>query len=302
MSDAASTGETISIGEVERRTGLPKDTLRIWERRYGFPAPVRGAGSVRSYPVEQVEKLQLVKILLDQGKRPAGLLSQSVAELRALVGPRPARGGEALAGVGAFLANGNAEALRRWLLQAVLRNGLEKFVIDIVAPSAILIGQAWAEGDLAVYAEHVFTEQVTRVLRSAVEDIPQPGGDDRPRVLLTTLPGEPHTLGLLMAEALMALEGAACLSLGAETPPEDIAEAARVHACDIVALSVSGIAPQERSLADLRRVCDLLPADIQLWCGGAGASRLVSGPWTALGRLPDIAPTIRAWRQARRAG
>ena len=35
------TGKTWSIAEVERETGLGKDTLRVWERRYGFPVPQR---------------------------------------------------------------------------------------------------------------------------------------------------------------------------------------------------------------------------------------------------------------------
>ena len=33
----------LSIAAVERDTGLAKDTLRVWERRYGFPQPVRDA-------------------------------------------------------------------------------------------------------------------------------------------------------------------------------------------------------------------------------------------------------------------
>ena len=49
---------------------------------------------------------------------------------------------------------------------------------------------------------------------------PRPAGG--PRVLLTTLPGEPHGLGLLMVEALLTLDGCRCLSLGVQTPPGDI--------------------------------------------------------------------------------
>jgi len=30
-----------NISAVERDTGLSKDTLRVWERRYGFPKPLR---------------------------------------------------------------------------------------------------------------------------------------------------------------------------------------------------------------------------------------------------------------------
>ena len=37
----------MTIAAVERDTGLGKDTLRIWERRYGFPRPLRDAGGER---------------------------------------------------------------------------------------------------------------------------------------------------------------------------------------------------------------------------------------------------------------
>ena len=33
----------LPIAAVERETGLAKDTLRVWEKRYGFPQPLRDA-------------------------------------------------------------------------------------------------------------------------------------------------------------------------------------------------------------------------------------------------------------------
>ena len=39
------------IAAVARDTGLGKDTLRVWERRYGFPAPLRDAAGERSHHV-----------------------------------------------------------------------------------------------------------------------------------------------------------------------------------------------------------------------------------------------------------
>jgi MerR family transcriptional regulator, light-induced transcriptional regulator len=56
---------TLSIAAVERDTGLTKDTLRVWERRYGFPQPDRDGGGERCYPLDQVEKLRVVKRLMD---------------------------------------------------------------------------------------------------------------------------------------------------------------------------------------------------------------------------------------------
>ena len=55
----AATGVTgIGIGAIAQEIGLTKDTLRVWERRYGFPQPMRSPGGERLYPQEQVTKLR----------------------------------------------------------------------------------------------------------------------------------------------------------------------------------------------------------------------------------------------------
>ena len=54
-------GERIGIAAVERDTGLGKDTLRVWERRYGFPKPERDAQGERAYPLAQVQRLRLLR-------------------------------------------------------------------------------------------------------------------------------------------------------------------------------------------------------------------------------------------------
>ena len=80
-----------------------------------------------------------------------------------------------------------------------------------------------------------------------------------PRVLLTTLPGEQHGLGLLMVEALLVPEGAQCISLGTQTPIDDIRNAALAHKVHVVALSFSAAFPLRQAgegLATLRRFQD----------------------------------------------
>ena len=58
----------MSIADVERDTGLSKDTLRVWERRYGFPRPRRDALGERTYAPAQVEKLRVIKRMIDAEK------------------------------------------------------------------------------------------------------------------------------------------------------------------------------------------------------------------------------------------
>jgi DNA-binding transcriptional MerR regulator len=66
-----------SIGAVERDTGIGRDTLRIWERRYGFPKPLRNEKGERSYSEIQLRRLQRIRRLLDQGLRPGKLVPPS---------------------------------------------------------------------------------------------------------------------------------------------------------------------------------------------------------------------------------
>ena len=46
---AEHSGIILNISAVERETGLSKDVLRMWERRYGFPKPGRDDNGERQY-------------------------------------------------------------------------------------------------------------------------------------------------------------------------------------------------------------------------------------------------------------
>lgn len=261
-----------SIAAVERDTGLSKDTLRVWERRYNFPQPGRDAHGERVYPPDQVARLRLVKRLLDRGCRagqvvglaPAELLALSSQSDEPLVEPRAGQVQQCFDQI----KRHDAPGLRQNLAAAALSLGLADFVSTLVAPLNILIGQAWLQGRIEIFEEHFYTEAVTAVLRNGISALNIAGGA-APRVLLTTFPQESHGLGLLMAESFFALEGCHCLSLGVQTPIPEIANAARAHHGQIVALSFSASLHAQdvtRGLADLRR---LLPADAEIWAGGA---------------------------------
>jgi DNA-binding transcriptional MerR regulator len=60
-------GQTYRIGAVARLTGIPPDTLRVWERRYSVVTPVRSDAGTRLYRGEDVSRLNLIKRLVDNG-------------------------------------------------------------------------------------------------------------------------------------------------------------------------------------------------------------------------------------------
>ena len=74
----------LSIAEVERDTGLGKDTLRVWERRYGFPQPGRDAQGQRAYTQQDVDRLRQIAALLRASQAISGEIELDRL-LRALV-------------------------------------------------------------------------------------------------------------------------------------------------------------------------------------------------------------------------
>jgi MerR family transcriptional regulator, light-induced transcriptional regulator len=297
----------LSISAVERDTGLSKDTLRVWERRYGFPNPDRDAFGERIYPLEQVDRLRVIRRLMDVGHRPGKIIGLDMQELQALAdtsnnlaaGRRPASEIDLHPDIAHLLdvtKTHDVDELRRQLGQRLLRLGLARFVTELVAPLTQKIGDAWSRGQLEIYEEHLFTESMQVVLRSAISTIPQPGS--RPRVLLTTFPTEPHGMGLLMVEALLALEGCRCVSLGTQTPIWDIVLASTAQQIDIVALSFSPVMNPNQVVDGLTELRAKLPRSVEIWAGGKCPilQRRPPADVRVITELTDLSVALSDWR------
>ena len=294
------------IAAVERDTGLGKDTLRVWERRYGFPAPERDRFGERVYPREQVEKLRLLKRLIDGGQRPGKIVQCSLAELLARIRTDDIKGAPssldpAVATKIDLLRTHRVDELRGELAQALARAGLQRFIIEIVGPLNVAVGEAWMRGGVQIFEEHLYSECMQMILRGAIAGLPRVQGG--PCVLMSTFPHETHGLGLLMAEALFVLEGADCVPLGVSTPVLEIARAARAHGADIVALSFSLASPPAPTIAGLRALRELLPQSTEIWAGGASVAlgRLTPHEVLVLRELSAIGAALADWRARRRA-
>lgn len=297
------THQGFNITAVERDTGLSKDVLRMWERRYGFPAPERDSNGERVYPLDQVERLRVIKRLIDKGFRPGKLLASSDIDLQSMLRPE-ATDAEITGNFDyqpylAQLREGQLETLRQGLQQQVARQGLHRFVLDTALPLTIAVGEAWMRGEVRVHEEHAYTEVLKSLLRQSMSNLAR---GNAPRVLLTTVPDEEHGVGLLMAEVLLTLEGAHCISLGTRTPLLDIVDAASHHAVDCVALSFSSSFPPRQAVQQITELRRLLPIEIELWIGGAGSERLQLPQGIHIGHgAGGPAQLIANWHESKRA-
>ncbi|WP_228893925.1 MerR family transcriptional regulator [Pseudoduganella aquatica] len=294
----------LTIASISLETGVSKEVLRKWEERYGFPVPERDASSHRTYAQHQVLRLKLIKRLIDRGMRPSqvvpldeeGLQSLLLAHEEAPVSAEVDTG--VMAELMALLRCRDRSALTQRLKQEVGLLGLEKFVLEVMCALNVAVGQAWERGEIGIRDEHVYTEVIQNLIREELSAVSKPDG--LPRILVTTPSGELHTMGLLMAEALTSLHGACCISLGAQTPLEEIPHAIRDYRADIVCLSFSAAFPRRRIPPYLKSLRAAVPQAVEIWVGGAGVAGLDRSPRgiKLMATLDQLGATLHKYRLA----
>jgi MerR family transcriptional regulator, light-induced transcriptional regulator len=268
-----------SIRVASRLTGVSSDTLRMWERRYGFPKPVRNVSQVRVYSDADIERLVLIARALKAGFRSGEVIHRDTQELRALLessaapvesDPEPCT--PTVESLLARLMADDPEGLRDELRQSVALLGTKQFLIDVAAPLVERVGAAWAAGRLAVRHEHLLTEVLSSKLRQLLSAYEDSGA--RPVVLLATLSEEQHGLGLDMVALYIALSGATPRLLGVNTPAAEVAEAARALGANVVGVSISEASALSVTEANLRQMLSALPRELEVWLGGKNARKV----------------------------
>jgi MerR family transcriptional regulator, light-induced transcriptional regulator len=270
-----------TISNVERDTGIAKDTLRIWERRYGFPRPERSEQGERLYPDEQVRRLMTIRKLLDHGMRPNKVVPLDTAELEALAQER--LGGYANRKMPADLEELRVAVqtcdlvrLEELLQRQLTIKGLEACVTQVISPLMQWIGDLWAAQRMEIYEEHLLTRQVYRFLDLVISRTSLTKRDNP--VILATLPGEQHGIGLLMTEAILLTREIPSLNLGTQIPIQQLAMVAEKTAARSVGLSFSASFPVRKIRPLLNELMEATPQSLEILVGGAGTSNLKRMP------------------------
>ena len=278
----------LSIGALSRATGIPSETLRTWERRYGSPKPTRKPSGHRLYPAAFVERLRRVARLLAQGHRPADVLNLTVSQLDSLLSlNEPAVGGPPHGGATAF-PEGEVGRIQETLLQASIRfdrdslmrelraawgrMGPLRFLEEISGPFMTRIGHEWEDGRIEIRHEHFASGCLSDFLREVRDPFDREAKG--PRVAAALLSGDAHEGGLLMVSVLLAVRGYRVVYLGADTPTDQVAATIASGGAEAVVMSVSAAVPRARAEREAHQLRETLPKRVPLWVGGAGAPEI----------------------------
>jgi MerR family transcriptional regulator, light-induced transcriptional regulator len=270
------------ISAVAKLTGIPLDTLRAWERRYGAVITKRSQRG-RLYSEGQIKRLLLLRQAVERGHPIGQVAGIRDSRLRELL-----ENGNSLAVAGpVYTATASQQvlvpvlhALDRFDYAATDReiNRLatamaspRDFVHRAALPLMHTIGERWHDGKCSIAQEHMLTNLLSALLAALVRTFSP--SDPPARVLLATPRNERHAFPTLAAAMLTAVGGLGVIYLGADLPAADIVQAARKSEADVVLLSLS-TAPGLETLEEFSHIARKLPRSTALWLGGAPELRL----------------------------
>ena len=270
--------EVVLQSQIERKSGLKIGQLRKWRQRYGFPPSELGPQGLAIYSIETVDKLVLIRRLLEAGFKPSDVVRKSSEDLKKLIleisDHRPAaKRSELTQKLIEILKQSDIEEFHSILKNDRAQKTIFEFCQKTIAPLMTSIGDAWANNEIDVYHEHLCTTIVERFLIG--ETLKNNPKISYPIFLFALPPKEFHQLGLLMVESIIAEHGAWIINIGADVP-------------------LFSLYPKRDVLPVLKQMRRLLPVHIQLWAGGSGLRFLRKTP-KGIKNIPDLSGVVSAF-------
>ena len=254
---------SLNIAALTQRTGVPSDTIRKWEQRYGVLHPVRTKGGQRRYSELDVQRVEWLKERIHEGYR----IGEAAALLGA--GDQVARTVDELRGaiVAATVAS-DVHALGHLVNQALALSTLDESFLQVLTPALVEVGERWASGSVSVAQEHLASATVRAALQKLLSD---PRADVRGTAVLACAPGERHEIGLLMLAVMLRSDGWQVAYLGADTPCADAV--ALSDGVDAAVLCFSAASKENAQALDRELASMPLRDSLKVIVGGRGTNR-----------------------------
>ena len=281
-----------SIRVAAAQTGLTAHVIRAWQKRYHLLDPARSKGGHRLYSAADVQRLTLVAQATRLGHSISSVAQVPDAELRHMLAaaaaaqtpPVPqqaqdpsvsapssaqAKADDLKAEIMAALERIDTRAIDEILERGDIALGWQGLLQQVIAPTAVAIGDGWRAGTLMATHEHLFTATVRKFLGSFY--LQHSRTENAPRIVIATPQGQVHELGAMLVAATAENVGWDATYLGPNLPITDIIGAAVRRQAKVIALSIIYPLDDPALHYRLKQMKRLLPAGLHLMVGGSGA-------------------------------
>lgn len=248
---------------VAQETGVPADTFRAWERRYGVPRPHRTDGGHRLYSERDIAIIRWLRDRTAEGltiSQAIALMANgndtNLSWLDTAVDTEPHSWERLNSQFLAALTDYDEKRAERIIGEAFALYPLDDVFFKLIQPTMIEIGEQWHQGKITVTVEHFATQFMRRKLSSILNTYTITEG--RGLLVVGCAPTEQHDLGALLLAVLLVRHGWQVVYLGPQVPLKDLIETIQRVQPDMVCMSASVI-ETALELVDVGRVITKLP-------------------------------------------
>ncbi|MFZ9708297.1 MAG: cobalamin B12-binding domain-containing protein [Steroidobacteraceae bacterium] len=150
----------------------------------------------------------------------------------------------------------------------------EVLATEVLAPLLHEAGDRWRRGQYTIVQEHLLSSAILRLLSAELDRHNRQNDASKPLVAFTTLSGDRHGMGALIAAVIAASHGVNALHLGADLPVEELVVLAKEVQLRAVALSIVAEPDVIDALGQVRTLRARLPGEVEIWLGGIGSRRM----------------------------
>lgn len=277
------------IGYVSSYTGLSTHVLRAWERRYHAVKPDRSVGGRRLYTQKDIDRLSLLKRVVDNGHAISNVARLSATKLNELADrcKQTETSGQGIANLPFTQAASTPNELVSVCLRAVIRLdasllhqklqegalafGRQRLLDLVIKPLMEQVGKKWSEGSLRIvhgqFAAAVVHAQIGNMLFEYHDN-----ASNKPCVLIATPVGQFCYLGAMAVAVTAQDQGWDPIFLGANLPAREVAAASADLSPQMLALSITCRVNDLFIESEIEKVSKLIHGRFPLVVGGRSSS------------------------------
>ena len=264
------------IKTVSRLTGIPKNTLIAWERRYDLVTPIRLENGYRVYSSADLLLINRVKGLLEQGFKisEAALLVQNEDIEKTDIVSGEVGSEELLLSLKADLIEAISEYDLVKMESTFIRAEqlpLSVLIEEVVVPVSSKVGENWASGSFNVAQEHFATGFIKEKLFSIFRSVQQEPSKPENTFILSCIEHERHEIGLLSLGIKLRQSGYNVIYMGADLPASDLGAIVASKNVSYIGLSIVNPVSEEVLGRYLENLRTMIPSKTRVFLGGLAA-------------------------------
>jgi DNA-binding transcriptional MerR regulator len=270
--------KTYRIKQIAKITGLSKEVLRMWEKRYRLVSPERGPNRYRLYNEEDLKILMYLVNEIEAGQSIGELASLGKDEILVRINNEGAKEAKEIVQTTDLLIQDLEKSLIP-LNQSVFEKRLREIMAllpfkevfeRVLVPLQIRVGELWFDGKISIAVEHYVTNQVKQKLFSILNMM---GSHNGPKVIITCPPWELHEIGAQMVAYHCSTIGCQVTLLGANLPFESLTDFCTRSNPDAVLFSFTSPASENKSRVLFAEIIKHLLPLCTVGIGGQGINQ-----------------------------